>query len=425
MKLLKLEVNACGGISPEAPVVIDFTQSKYVAISGDMGTGKSSLETALLVGLGQLSKEDKNLVNLDSGKLDINLDFVGKDKLTYKVRVTKSEFRLIYEGEKLDEPITKMKQLLGVAGVSPMSIKTAKLSEIIKWLASYSNKTAEEFENQRKKLKDGMKKAADARADANRSLKSLNEYLSNEEMYAQWEESEKKYAVKPDIEELSRQLETATEDKETLRQMELLVVSKKEKIKAVDEMILKLERERIQLKESIDNHTTYITEHAEVPAEYERINTRYKSAATDLANFNKWQEIKQKKSDRDQFETLSQQADAKEKELKKEMKELQAEILPDIKNVELVMEDTHEDGKMVKEGLYWEGRNVAQLSESEWFAIVLQIWRKYKVRIVVIDNFQSLGTKAVEIIEKLIKDGAYVLAAEMKRGTQTLEIEYK
>lgn len=107
------------------------------------------------------------------------------------------------------------------------------------------------------------------------------------------------------------------------------------------------------------------------------------------------------------------------------MKELQAEILPDIKGVDMVMEDTHEDGVAVKEGLYWNGRNVAQMSETEWWDIVLMIWRKYKVKIIVIDNYSNLGSSAVEILEKLSKDGCYILAAEMNREQKTLQIDYK
>lgn len=425
MRLLQLQTNACGGISPAAPVIVDFTRSKYVLSSGDMGVGKTSLLSSLLMALGQLSKETKDLINLDSDKIDINLDFIGNDKKAYNVRVTKSMFKLTYDGENISSPIAKVKELLGVPGISPMAIKNGKLQDIIKWLASYSKKTPEEFEQQAKKLKDGIKTSADNRADANRSRKALDEYLSNEVMYEKWEESEKKYTVKPDIEALSKKLEESEKARVMVMTATQQVQIKQERKESLQKQIEQLQKDIEIADKQILINQKIIDDNPTAQADYEDINTQYKSAATDLSDFNKWQEIKEKKSQRDQFETLSQQFDATEKELIKERKELQAEILPDIKGVELVMEDTHEDGKIVKEGLYWEGRNVAQLSESEWWSLVMQIWRKYKVKIVVIDNFQSLGTKAVELIERLIKDGAYVLAAEMKRGTQTLEIEYK
>jgi recombinational DNA repair ATPase RecF len=159
MKLKKLEVSSFAGINPESPVVIDFTNSKFVTVEGDMGVGKTSLLNALMVACGQLSKDsnDKSFVNNDTGKIDINFSFVGKDRMNYEVRCTKSSFQLTYEGTAVPEPITKMKELLGIVGVSPMEVKHKPLKEIVKWLASYSNKSPEEFEGQLLKCKNGIK----------------------------------------------------------------------------------------------------------------------------------------------------------------------------------------------------------------------------------------------------------------------------
>src|SRR5580765_3919755 len=126
MKLKKLEVNSFSGINPNSPVVIDFSDTKWVKASGDMGVGKTSLLNALLVACGNLShtgKEGKNFINNETEKIDINFDFVGNDRCNYSVRCTKSSFTLTYDGEVVSEPITKMKELLGVVGVSPMEIK--------------------------------------------------------------------------------------------------------------------------------------------------------------------------------------------------------------------------------------------------------------------------------------------------------------
>ena len=164
MKLNKLEVNAFGGINPNSPVIIDFTAGKFAKLDGDNGVGKTSVINSLLVACGHLSKDNKNFVNNESGKIDINFQFVGKDRLTYDVRCTKSSFTLSYEGERVPEPISKMKELLGVVGVSPMEVKSSKLQVIIKWLASYSNKSPEEFENAAFQLKTGINQAKDVRA---------------------------------------------------------------------------------------------------------------------------------------------------------------------------------------------------------------------------------------------------------------------
>lgn len=427
MKLKKLEVNSFAGISPESPVVIDFTNSKFVTVEGDMGAGKTSLINALLVACGQLSKDtnDKSFVNNDTGKIDINFSFVGNDRLSYDVRCTKSSFQLTYEGNAVPEPITKMKELLGIVGVSPMEIKYKPLKEIVKWLASYSNKSAEEFEGQLLKYKNGIKSSREARAQANKGAKALNEYLNEEEMFVNWEESEKKYSKEINLKEISAQLDVAGKNSDKLLQAESKLKQLNERKSSIEEQISRLIKEAEDIEKSIKIGVKFVEDNKGAKKEYDKVKTLYDNAAQESINYNKWQEIKRKKSEKDEYETLSQRADSKEKEILQSLKELQAEILPDIKGVELVTEDTHEDGVMKKEGLYLDGKNVCQLSETEWWALVIQIWRKYKVKIVVIDNMQSLGSKGVELLEKLNKDGAYILAAQMNREQKTLQINYE
>lgn len=425
MKLRQLEVNAFSGINPAAPVIIDFTNSKFVNLEGDNGVGKTSVLNSLLVACGQLSKDNKNFVNNESQKIDINFSFVGKDRLQYEVRCTKSSFKLMYEGEAVPEPISKMKELLGVVGVSPMEIKNSKLPVIIKWLASYSNKSPEEFEAAALKLKNGIKLSQDTRATANKSFKGINEFLNEEPLFINWSESEKKYKTEPNIQQLSKELETAGKKSDKFVENETKVKGQEERKKQIEKQIEDLQKELDTVKSNIEIGNDWLDKNKTAKKDYDEVKKKYDTAAQDVVSFNKWKEIVKKKEERDGYETIAQTADAKEKQLLQEMKELQAEILPDIKGVELVMEDTHEDGGVPKkEGLYWNGRNVAQMSETEWWDIVLLIWRKYKVKVIVIDNFQSLGSDAIAILEKLSKDGCYILAAEMNRQQKTLQIDY-
>jgi len=432
MKLKQLEVKDFAGINNESPVVIDFTNSKFVTAEGDNGVGKTSLLNSLLVACGQLSSENKNFVNNDSKKIDINFSFVGKDKLNYDVRCTKSTFSLMYEGKSLPAPISKMKELLGVVGVSPMEIKNKPLKEIIKWLSNYSNKSAEDFEAQMAKLKTGIKASQDTRAAANKSVKGLTEYLNEEPLFINWAESEKLYAKPINMDKLSAELKKAGDESDKIIRGEEKLKSLKNSRPSLEEDIEELQRkldskkmELSQLDDAISTGEKFVKDGKAIKENYDAIKTKYDNAHKEVVAYNKWQEVVKKKAEKDEYETISQRADAKEKELLQEVKQLQAEILPDIKGVELVTEDTHEDGLMKKEGLYWNGRNVAQMSETEWWDIVLLIWRKYKVKIVVIDNYQSLGSDAVNILEKLNKDGCYILAAEMHRETKTLEISYQ
>lgn len=425
MKLKRIEVNAFGGIHPESPVIIDFTQSNLVIARGDFGLCKTTLLNALLVACGHLSKENKDFVNDESGKIDINFSFIGKDRCAYEVRCTKSAFTLKYDGIAVSEPINKMKELLGVAGTSPMEMKFKPLKDIVKWLASYSNKNPDGFEGQLKKYKDNIKKASTARADANRAVKGLKEYLTAEPMYNNWEESEAKYIKPQDIKDLSTELETAREKSDNLTKAETKLTQYKSRQTEIEQQITLLNKELSETIHKINIGETYVVDNKSASEDYTAVKKRYDNVVQETIDYNKWQSIKVKKAELDEFETMSQKADATEKGLLQELKELQAEILPDVKNVELVVEDTHEDGKEKKEGLYVDGKNVAKLSETEWVSFVFMVWRKFKVKVIVLDNVATLGSKGIELLQKLAKDGAYILATEMDREQKTLEISYE
>jgi len=425
MKLKRLEVNSFGGIHPDSPVVIDFTQSNVVVASGDFGLCKTTLLNALLVACGQLSKDNKAFVNKDSGKIDMNFSFVGKDRCSYEVRCTKSAFTLKYDGTAVSEPISKMKELLGVPGTSPMEMKFKPLKDIIKWLASYSNKNPEGFEGLLVKYKDGIKKAAETRAKCNKAFKALDEYLNGEEMYINWEDSEKKYVERPDLKVLSAEVEVAREKADNLNKAEAKLIQYNLRKGQIEQQIALLNKELNETVDKIGLGDLYIIENGSAKDDYAAVKQKYDNVIQDVMDFNKWESIKEKKTERDEFETAAQRADANEKSLLQELKELQAEILPDIKNVELVVEDTHEDGKEKKEGLYVDGKSVAMLSETEWVSFVFMVWRKFKVKVIVLDNIATLGSKGIELLQKLAKDGAYVLATEMNREQKTLEITYE
>lgn len=424
MKLKRLEVNSFAGISPQSPVIIDFGTSKFVKATGDNSVGKTSLLNALLVACGHLSKDNKDFVNLESGKIDINFDFVGKDKCNYSVRVTKSKFLLTYEGEEVKEPITKMKELLGVPGVSPMEIKFKPLKDILKWLANYSGKSAEEFDAQMKKLKEGIKQSVTVRADANRSYKGLKEYLSNEPMFSKWEDSEKKYTKKVDIKDLSGRLDEAGKKSDKLLQAETKLKQLKERQESIAAQIDNLQNELEEVNKSVKTGEKFVEDNRGAKKEYDTVRADYDNAAQQVAAYNKWQDIKSKKKEMDEYETISQRADAKEKELLEEVKELQTELLPDIKGVELVLSDEMKDGKVIREEGFYVGKvNAAQSSETEWSKVVFSIFKKNKNKILVLDNIQSLGSDGMEIINQLLKDGAYVIGAEMRRGQREIELE--
>lgn len=436
MKLKEFKVNSGGKFNPNAPVVIDFSQSKLVSATGDQGTGKTTLLELFLMACGQLGGEKviEQLKNKDNDKIDIELSFVGNDRATYEVKVTKSQFKLIRDGEELKSPKDLLKSLLGVVGVSPMEIKNGSIDEIVKWLSSYSTRSAEEFEKDMVKLKEGIKKAKSGRAAANKEAKGIRVYLNNEG-YADekgeliekaWTAAEKEYSEKPDIDELSRKLTAAGNKSDKFVENQTKTDAQRQRKAQIEAELKRLNKELDEVGNNISLGEKWLKANENAKKEYDTIKKQYDTSAQNLAAYNKWQEVQTKKADLDGYEDMAQKADAKEKEFLKEQQELQWEVIPDIKDVEILLEDTHEDeGEQRKAGFYYKGLNSRQLSASEWFGLILQIWKKNKIKVMVLDDASTLGSKFMDTLDKLVKDGCYVLMTEMARNQQSLEIDYK
>lgn len=439
MRLKKFTINQGGkfNIDTTGPVVIDFTNSKMVGATGDETVGKSTLLQLFLMACGQNGgkKIVEALKNADSEKIDVDLSFVGNDKKNYDVKVKNGDLTIKCEGQtQRGGEVTLLKQQLGVVGVSPMDIKNKPVDDIVKWLASYSTKSAEEFEKSMKKIKDGIKVAKQARASANNTAKGLREYLkgegvmsdSNELIEKVWNQKEKDFKDEPDVNALSKKLSAAGVKSDKFIQNEGKVSAQKERRTQIEKAMKELQKELDVVNENIAISEKWLKDNEAAKKEYDLVKKQYDTAVQDAVDYNKWQDIKAKKKELDQFEDAAIKADNKEKDLLKQQQELQWEVIPDIQGLELVLEDTHEDeGEQKKAGFYLNGFSSAQMSNSEWLTAVIKILKKNKVPVLVIDDVSQFGSTLMATLEGLAKANCYVLYAEMSRGTTELEIQYK
>ena len=120
-----------------------------------------------------------------------------------------------------------------------------------------------------------------------------------------------------------------------------------------------------------------------------------------------------------QYEQIAVRANAAAIEAKKKKKQLQWEVIPDIRGAEIVIEGTPEKPA----GFYVDGFNSRQQSDTQYLTAVVKILRKLGVKIIVMDNLATYGTDFIELIAKLSKEGMYFLLSEMRRGSE-LTIEY-
>jgi hypothetical protein len=419
MKLLNYKIGAGGQFTPNTTIFIAFEHKKAIKITGDNRVGKTTILDLLLMNLGAIAGDDfvKRLVNKDTNTIDTELEFVGNDKLKYKTRITKSQFILEYEGEKLPEPKEKTRQLLGAVGVNPMALKNASTQDVIKWLSGYTTKGTEQYQKEYEKLKEGIKQSRNTRADANKNYKAIKTAIDGDISEAAWSRNEERYGKAIDIKGLSVSLEAAGKKSDNYIKAE----TKLKEFKSRREQLM---AELNELESKIEQAEDYLQKNKAAKNEYDTIKKQYESAAEKSAKYQWWLNVKNKKSEMDEYETLAQRADSKEKELLDELKVLQADLIPNLRGLEILLEDEYEDGKLArKSGLYYKGFHSTQLSESEFISVYIEILRRNKVKILIIDGINNLGSDVMEVLDKFKNEGAYILYSEMRRGQQTLEIE--
>lgn len=126
----------------------------------------------------------------------------------------------------------------------------------------------------------------------------------------------------------------------------------------------------------------------------------------------------------DEFEDLAIKADGIEKSALKKQQDLQWEVIPDIKDVELLLDDeVGEDGTIREAGYYYKGMNSRQLSASQWFGQVVKILKKNGINFLVIDDISQFGSSFMETLKQLSKT-CTILYTEMLRGQEELIFDY-
>jgi hypothetical protein len=441
MKLKRFELISGGKFDgANGPFIVHF--GDMTGVSGDEGSGKTTLIEMMLLNTAMIGGEKvlADLRNKETGKLESNFVFEDK-RAEYIVHNKNGRLSIRREGEVVPGggPQELLRKIMGVVGISPMGIKDRPIEEIVKWLAGYSTRGAEEFEAQMTKYKNGIKEAKKARADANRTLKGLREFLLNEGyvdgsgqvIEKAWKESETKYKKKVDVKDVSKRLEDAGKksDKYLLAEQKLKNfkdsrLAQEQKIADLKKQLAAAEAELADTDKAIKIGEKYLVDNKSDKTEYDEVKKEFENVSKDVVAYDKWQDIKTKKKEMDDFEDLSIKADSKEKDFIKKQQELQWEVIPDIKGVELVLEDTHEDeGEVKKAGYYYNGLSSRQLSNSQWFGQVIQILKKNKIKFLLVDDISQFGSKFMETLEGIAKSGCQVFYTEMARGVDELIVD--
>lgn len=439
--LKNMRVGPFAGISEDHPVVLEFppvaknTKKRPITkLTGDQELGKSSLIHFLLHALCQrFGMKKQELVNLESNEMQGEIEFSQNDQ-TWKVVVTKTTFKLFrlmeVEDEKawipVGEEVLKLKQLVGNVAISPIELKTSEGAKQVDWLFKMLNVPPDIVEASAD-LGRKISEVTKVRASANKDRVFLQTALSQEPLYNNWEESEATYKEEKTLDKLQAKLRTAdakrgrlVEGRERVATISRKISEKKLEIEDFKRRILAAEKELNDLEKGKAIGDKWVEDHENYDQEYKDVHKEFMTLNEYIVGYRTWQRIKQDKKDMDEFETLVQECDTKKANHVKKRRSLLKDIV-DLDGLEVVTEQEI-DGKAV--GIYFDGKNPNQLSESELFDLYVKLCRAQGVTMVVVENITSFGSKVVQTLNQLAKSGVYVWATEMRRGQQDLKIEF-
>lgn len=434
----RFSVSSFAGIDSTNPIVIDFSQLKGKRIAkatGDMGAGKTSFINALLyAAASNFDFSLDELVNTKDNAIKEDFEFEKNGKL-YRIKCTKSKFELLRviqeeDGEVLapmKEPKSMVKELIGNIGRSPMWLKSKKGEDQVKWLYTMLDVSPDVLEEE-SKIKTSLAEATESRTNANREYERTKNNLEGNPLYLAWEESEEKYKEDKNSETEKKKLEEAAKKRDELTKARLELSTIDLNIKNAEENIIDLERKLAALKKGLEESQkkkedteTFIKANEHVIVEYAAANESYMNIEKYISERKQWLEVVAKKKEMDEFQEFVIKFDSKKDELRTNLRNLTLKVLPDIKGLEVVSENSI-DGKAA--GVFLNEKSIVQLSESELWKFCFLLWMLKKVTMVVIENISDLGTDAIATLNELSKSGVWVWATEMKRGQKNLKIEF-
>jgi hypothetical protein len=456
LKLVSLDVTAFAGLDyTDKSLVIVFPEGKNITeFSGDQGMGKTSLANAISSLMG--GDEPKNAVNSAKQTKAASLNFEANGNV-YESRLTKSAYQLkmitdMPNGKKavsdVKSPKTMLANIVGAIGVSPDFLKNkSKGSEQIEWIKSMAAQNTD-ISQKEEEYKTLFQKAYNNRTDINKSLKECQRTLNESGLYV-WDAENKVYVESADYATHVKIEAEAPRDRIALdkkfaeaekRHSQLLngrdkverlgdtAKKQKEDIKKIEDEILrlqaKLETEKQNLsdtEESIEKGKVYVEERKDAEKEYQEIRKEVMDYGSIETLRKLLSESKQTLDNYNTYEEAKKECEAIMDTCEADLKNLTKQYTPPIEGLEVVVANID---SAKPEGVYYQGKNIAHLCESELWDLCLQVWKCTGIRVVFIENSSSLGSDAVQRINWFANNGGYVFITTMQRGYKELKVSF-
>jgi DNA repair exonuclease SbcCD ATPase subunit len=438
LHLIEFEANSFAGIDKEQPVIIHFKNKPVTLLRGDQGTNKSSTLNALMSVMGAVFNfETKNFVNKKDDTIDVKLKFNHKgtdyevmqsgNRVTLK-RFYKESNKWIAEGS----PKETLREIFGNLGVSPIFLKDLPGKKQIEWFKETFGAT-EDVSKKEKKLQADLEKIFAQRRDLNRAIKETDGALKSNVLYKNYEKNQAKFAKHLSAEKEKEKLQTLQTKKEEFDKAKSVLDNLKEKRKGHTDRIAQLQKQideevqsRSLVEKRIADGEVYIAASNGIEKEYSEANEAYLNISKTIAEQTQWKDVLKKEKDLDEMEQTVVLATDQIAQLRVAILELTSTYLPKIKGLEIRTKGFSIDTGDEDEGIFYQDKSLAQLSESELWDLFLLIWEKMEVYFVFCENISSLGSQAVQTLNRLAKEKkAQIFASEVDRKKDTMEISFE
>jgi len=276
---------------------------------------------------------------------------------------------------------------------------------------------------------DYDKKFADRR-DINRDAKLLTGSLEVEPLYQNREASEKRFAkpISADKEKKNYdEKQKANADYERYKaNLDILKVGLTDTQKTIER--LKLELEAAQNEEKVTSGRIkqgdkWMADNKSIPADFEKANKEWLNLSTTLSDYNKWKDLLKKEAQltekQEESLTLTSDLDA----LNEKILKLTKECVPKVDGLEIKVA-VGLDKTNQEEGVFYNGKPISILSESEYVALWCLIYDAAGVNIIVLENLTSMGSDAVKTLNLLAKNGAQIFATRVLRSQKDVKVVF-
>lgn len=424
------------GIDSDNPVVIDFTRARkngVTKLKGNQGTNKSSTIMALMSLMGAAFNFDlKHFVNRKDDTIDASLSFV-YDGAEHEVIQSGTRVALKRHYKETDKwipegtPKETLRRIFGNLGVSPMFLKDLAGKKQIEWFKqTFSNEDTSTREN---KLLKQLAEVLDQRKEVNRAAKLLQATLEASPLYQNYEATAKKFATKIDAQAERAKLDALRESMtqynrvcSTLDQLRSDVKYEEGRVEAARRALEEAEERLGNKKKQVAASEKHIAENKSIQKEFNAANDAWINIAKHLNEQNEWKYLQGKEKEYNEMLDASQQADGSVDKLRKELLSITSTYLPKIKGLTIKVKDGLDDED---EGIFYQGKSLAQLSESELWDLFLEIWEDKGVQFIFCENINALGSQAVATMNRLVKEHkAQIFATEVDRTKNTMEISF-